>query len=84
VVKCDTSRKLDWILMADCMASSVNSSNSNGFFSCQDTWRSILCSSSQDYQRSHGKTSSISDMFESMSCGALTSALKWMEAALNS
>jgi hypothetical protein len=32
--------KVDWKWRADCMASSVAGSNSDGFFSCGDTWRS--------------------------------------------
>jgi hypothetical protein len=39
VAEHDISRKADWTWRVDCMASSVTRSNSDGFFSCGDTWR---------------------------------------------
>jgi hypothetical protein len=55
------SRKVDWMSEADCMASLVTRSNSDRCFPVGTPERARLCSPSQGYQRSLGKTSSSCD-----------------------
>jgi hypothetical protein len=61
VVECDTSGKVDWTWRADCMASLVAGSNSDGFFPVGISEGVNLRSPSQDYLRSRGETSSSCD-----------------------
>jgi hypothetical protein len=71
MVECDISRMLDWTSMVNCMAFSNNRSTSNGsFFPEGVPEAALLCSPSQDYQRPHGKASSISNISQCQ-CGLL-------------
>jgi positive regulator of sigma E activity len=60
-VERDISRKMDWTWRADCMASLVAGSNSDGFFPVGIPEGASLRSPSQDYRRSRGKTSNRCD-----------------------
>jgi hypothetical protein len=92
VVKHDTF-KVEWMLRADSMASSVTGSNFNGFFRTGTPEQACLVSSYQDHHRSCGTTSSSCNTGQCrhaeacsrdrMLCGALPCALKWTEAPLN-
>jgi hypothetical protein len=88
----DLSRNVDWMWRADCMASSVAGSNSDGFFSCGDTWRSKFTQALpglskilwQDFKQLWQQSiPTCYSVFKRMPCGALPYALKWMEAASN-
>jgi hypothetical protein len=62
VVECNISRKVEWMSRANCMASLVTRSNSDGFFPMGTPGGACLCSPSQGYRRSQGKTSSSCDI----------------------
>jgi hypothetical protein len=89
MVEYNITWKVDKMSRADCMAFVTNGSNSHGFFSVE-TPEAHLCSPSQAYQRSHGKTSGSCDngkcqhvkvSSKRLAFSALISPLKWMEAA---
>jgi hypothetical protein len=61
VVEHDISGEMDWTSRADCMASSLAGSNSDGFFSVRTPDRVRLFRPSRDYRRSRGGTSSSCD-----------------------
>jgi hypothetical protein len=93
VAEGDLARKVVCTWRADCMASSAAGCNSDGYFSCGDTWRSTFTQFfpglskifwhylKQLWQRS---VPTCYGVFERLLCaGALPSALKWTEAASN-
>lgn len=84
VVEFDTCRKVDWLLRADCVPSSVTGSNSDGCFPVGTLKEQVYPTPPRTIRRSHGKTSSsLLGIFKRMPCSALPSALKWMEATLS-
>jgi hypothetical protein len=56
VVERDMSRKVDWMSKDDCVTSSITGSNSHRFFLVGTPDGTLLCSPSQDYGTSRGRT----------------------------
>jgi hypothetical protein len=92
VVKHDASKKVEWMLRTNSMASSVTGSNSNGFFPYGVAQTSMFTQFLPRHHRSWGKTSSSCDngqcwhveaySKERTLCSTLPCALKWTEAPL--